>query len=402
MSQLFESIGNFFKKIQNSRKSANLIKSNKYDLTDMVLKQSTNINTNINTNIIFSKSSAQEALLYLRYGMSSDRANKVYDKLLDNKDLIWYEDLNKLLTSYSYEINDPDEKDNDNDIIMVGKTKVMIANSLWITKDFVLNENYKRVMLGIGEIKNVANFSHIEKQHILDTWIQENTQNLITHMNISADSAAVVLSAIYFKSKWIVPFKSKNTIEKHFSIDNNKKVIKDFMIMKDQCKLYESWRYQLLCKDYYDGYFLAIAMHTRGYEVPILSHSVLTSLIKQSIKQKVSIEIPRFKIESEHDLKNIIKARLNDEIPFICDQICTKDILEVEQIIQKAVITVDETGTEAAAATKNELQLMSATIVRRPPKQFVANKPFSFYIVKKINNGANIEFIVLFSGILAE
>ena len=57
--------------------------------------------------------------------------------------------------------------------------------------------------------------------------------------------------------------------------------------------------------------------------------------------------------------------------------------------MHKAVVEVNEEGTEAAAAT-------AVMLVRSPPKAFVINRPF-FFMIRDIKNDTT-----LFTGVVAD
>ena len=97
-------------------------------------------------------------------------------------------------------------------------------------------------------------------------------------------------------------------------------------------------------------------------------------------KTKVHLEIPKFRIESETNLVSIL-SRLGMKKMFqqgVADFKGISDISPyVSNAIQKAFIEVDETGTEAAAATA---VLSRWHKVALPPRKFVADHPFLFFV----------------------
>ena len=204
-STINESVQNIFQAIIHR-------KADNYDLTNMILKAS-------KTNTIFSKFSAQQALLYIRNGISDPSIIEQYDNLLDNKDIDYYKNLNEYLAGSQY--NTFTDVDSDQKISETVRTKVISANSFWIIKDIVLNEDYEKLMSGIGIIFVAKNDKFVQQK--IDTWIQMNTQNMIKNMQISDDAAVIALNAIYFKAKWVDPFNANNTLDKLFFISSKKK-----------------------------------------------------------------------------------------------------------------------------------------------------------------------------------
>ena len=114
---------------------------------------------------------------------------------------------------------------------------------------------------------------------------------------------------------------------------------------------------------------------------------------KNKRESLVELIIPKFKIESKINLKNIL-SNLGMEKMFQPSTTGLKgisdEVLFVSDVIQKAFIEVDETGTEAAAATAVVVVTRNAFF----PKidQFVADHPFLFFIRDLQTN------LVLFQG----
>ena len=64
---------------------------------------------------------------------------------------------------------------------------------------------------------------------------------------------------------------------------------------------------------------------------------------------------------------------------------CPDAFWMITDIIQKTKIKIDEDGIEAAAATAI-MMCESALMVEDKPKEFIADKPFKFYICGGENN----------------
>ena len=108
----------------------------------------------------------------------------------------------------------------------------------------------------------------------------------------------------------------------------------------------------------------------------------------------VELMIPKFKIESKINLKNIL-SNLGMEKMFQPSTTGLKGIsdavLFVSDVIQKAFIEVDETGTEAAAASAVVISTWKSA--KRPKvERFIVNHPFLFFVRDLQTN------LVLFQG----
>ena len=114
-------------------------------------------------------------------------------------------------------------------------------------------------------------------------------------------------------------------------------------------------------------------------------------------KNNVFVTLPRFKIESQFDLKEPLKQlgmtdMFNENrADFSGMTGGTNKGLFVSQAAQKAFIEVNEEGAEATAATFAVVQSRSARVYP-PTPTFTCNRPFMFLIRD------NLTGMILFSG----
>jgi serpin B len=96
-------------------------------------------------------------------------------------------------------------------------------------------------------------------------------------------------------------------------------------------------------------------------------------------------KLPRFKLSSHSSVISILR-KLGLQLPFSpaadLSGIAEEGELLVNEVIQKAVIEVNEEGTEAVAVTCLFNRATSAAM-RTPPVDFVADHPFAYFIVEE-------------------
>jgi serpin B len=112
------------------------------------------------------------------------------------------------------------------------------------------------------------------------------------------------------------------------------------------------------------------------------------------------LRLPKFKFSFGKDMAGVLrelglkeafdlgKADLSDMAE---DGAEGKRRIALQNVIQKAVIEVNEEGTEAAAATTLEMEIESC-LYPPPPVDFIADHPFAFFVIEK-RSGA-----ILFAG----
>jgi len=105
------------------------------------------------------------------------------------------------------------------------------------------------------------------------------------------------------------------------------------------------------------------------------------------VNQQVNLTMPKFEFESEFSLKKILTA-MGMPVAFSADadfsgMTGNRDLF-IDDVLHKAFVSVDEAGTEAAAATA---VIMTLTAVPAPPVEVTVDRPFIF-LIRDIETGA--------------
>ncbi|KAK0085866.1 hypothetical protein PV325_004306 [Microctonus aethiopoides] len=105
---------------------------------------------------------------------------------------------------------------------------------------------------------------------------------------------------------------------------------------------------------------------------------------------KINLQLPKFKITSEFDLKNTLqKIGINDMFTMNADfrRISESEQLNIDNVFQKAFLEVNEEGTVAAAVTTTQVMFGCARPL--PPLEVVVNRPF-FCAIVATNTGTQL------------
>ncbi|KAG2544914.1 serpin-Z2A-like [Panicum virgatum] len=101
------------------------------------------------------------------------------------------------------------------------------------------------------------------------------------------------------------------------------------------------------------------------------------------------VRLPKFKVSFSSRINGVlqdmgVQAAFDPFRSDLRDMLeCDLPLLVVEHVFHKAVIEVDEEGTEAAASTACVMRLISDTITT--PVNFVADHPFAFFVVEEVS-----------------
>ncbi|NXK97876.1 ZPI inhibitor, partial [Formicarius rufipectus] len=196
----------------------------------------------------------------------------------------------------------------------------------------------------------------------------------------------LLVDYIVFKGKWVYPFNSKFTEMETFHINKYRSVQVPMMFKSD--KINSTFDENLRCtviKIPYKGnaHMLIVIPEKEGDYISIedhLSTELVESWLGNMKIRKVDISFPKFKLQQRYKMKKLLHAlgiknlftRAAD-LSHLTDQ----EYAAVSQVVQKAVIEVDEEGTEAAAASGSEI-----TAFTMPPVIKV-DRPFLFMIFEE-------------------
>ncbi len=99
------------------------------------------------------------------------------------------------------------------------------------------------------------------------------------------------------------------------------------------------------------------------------------------LQEEVQVSLPRFKMEKTYGMVQFLRSMgmedAFDELKVNLSGMSPNNDLVVSKVIHKAFVEVNEEGTEAAGATGIDI---STTSIPLPPKTFIADHPFLFFI----------------------
>ncbi|XP_073951129.1 alaserpin-like isoform X6 [Choristoneura fumiferana] len=290
--------------------------------------------------------------------------------------------------------------------------ELKMANKIYLPLDAKIKEDFGALSKSVfgSEFKNIDFAEPEPAAKEINEWVEDHTnhriKNLVNSDSFSDNTRAVLVNALYFKGSWLDKFDKALTTDRDFHVSKDKTVQIPTMFKKAEFKFAESHELDAkLLELPYEGEeaSMLIILPNEIDGLPALQEklkvpSALETAIDNMYKVEVNVYLPKFKIETQIDLKKILMsvgvndlfdsatARLNNLLE-------NESGLFVSNAIQKAFIEVNEEGAEAAAA--NAFMVAYADFVGpTPPKpEFRADRPF-LYILKSGDNK-------LFSGVFA-
>ncbi len=271
-----------------------------------------------------------------------------------------------------------------------------IVNSIWSQKGMMLQVNFLDLLsrhydAGI----NLVNFAGEPdaSRLIINEWVSEQTHDRIIDLlppgSIAVETRLVLTNAIYFLADWLIKFPDTLTDNQSFTRLDGSQVTVPMMNLRDKPVklLYDEADNCRILELPYKGNRLAMDLilpdsGTYNNFEQNLSAEIISELINglDSV-ELVCARIPRFEFTTESISLKEAFNNLGMTLPFSPSADfsgISNERLFIADILHKAFVKVDEKGTEAAAATS--VIVVGRTDSVSPPEQFVANRPFIFFI----------------------
>ncbi|MGQ9837641.1 MAG: serpin family protein [Cyanobacteriota bacterium] len=266
--------------------------------------------------------------------------------------------------------------------------QVQIANALWVDQAITFRPQFLQALAtNYQAVVNRVNLASRQTVQDINTWVKKRSQGKIDRIveRLSRDDLMVLVNAIYFKGKWTQPFAPERTQLQPFTLPDGSQVEVPMMAQSGRYDYFETDLLQLVRLPYGEGEMeMLILLPKEGVALETLQAELNPQTWREwmgSLRSRAgSIQIPRFSLGYETDLIPVLQ-RLGMGIAFTNQadfSQMTSEPAYISQVLHKAVMEVNEQGSEAAAVTG---VIASRTAIdREEPFQFVADRPFWFAI----------------------
>jgi serpin B len=228
----------------------------------------------------------------------------------------------------------------------------------------------------------------------INQWAGDNTNGKITEVidQISDDAVMFLMNALYFKGIWTDQFKTENTYNSPFTLDDGSVISIPTMHGLIQAKAVYEESYHALELFYgRKNFSMIIVVPNAGLSAflqnatPTIWDGITIALDDQVYTTDIDVSLPKFTFEYEKQLKEQLKTLgMTDAFdPMLADLSKISDAdLFVSFVKQNTFVEVNEEGTEAAAVTTVGVDLTSIG----EQTQFFVDKPFVFAIREQTTN----------------
>uniref|UniRef100_A0A0E9Y380 Serine protease inhibitor n=1 Tax=Amblyomma americanum TaxID=6943 RepID=A0A0E9Y380_AMBAM len=273
--------------------------------------------------------------------------------------------------------------------------ELRLASAVFLATGLPIFERYKRDLekhFASGVYS--ANFAGNAREAADDvnSWVRDMTEDRIPEIierPLPPSAPMLVLNAVYFKGLWQTPFKPEDTITGEFFNEGGSRPVPVQMMRQKGEFVYalsESLDAHILEMPYVgDRVDLVIVLPRRRDGLRELEEKFSLEAAREplaaALPRKVDVWLPKFQLQQAYSLKGPLQALGVRDVFSTRDAnltgVSSKRPLALDEVLHKALLDVDEKGTEAVA--------LSSGIIRHSKTpggevEFKADHPFLFFI----------------------
>lgn len=269
-----------------------------------------------------------------------------------------------------------------------------LANAIWFKDDLDVNRDFLQVnanYYGAGAFQ--APFDTSTKDDI-NQWVSDHTDAMIPELvdEIPDEAIMYLVNALAFEERWLDPYEDSQVRDGTFTTQDGTEQTAGFMY-SDEDSYLEGAGATGFTKAYEGARFKFVALlPDEGTTVDdLIAHldgETLRTMLTESEYITVHTALPKFENEFDTNLVDALAA-MGMPDAFDADLANFTGIATVEpghniiinRILHKTYISVDETGTKAAAATSVEMMNETSAMEPEDEKTVYLDRPFAYLIV---------------------
>ena len=276
--------------------------------------------------------------------------------------------------------------------------RLNVVNAIWGQEGYTFLDAFLDTLArNYGAGLRLLNFVEASEDArvTINEWVSGKTEGrieeLIPEGLLGPLTRLVLTNAITFNAAWAEPFQEEQTSDGPFDLLDGGEVTVPMMRQTASFGYGAGPGYQAVELPY-DGRELSMVIllpQIGGFETleASLDAEHVTSIIEGLERQEVALSMPRFEFDSSFSLNEALRAMgmegaFSDAADF--SGMTGNTELFISSVIHQTFVSVDEEGTEAAAATAVEMRLKAMPL---EPIEVTVNRPFIFTI-RDIQTGA--------------
>jgi serpin B len=284
------------------------------------------------------------------------------------------------------------------------KLQLKIANSLWARKGVSLKPDFiQRTKEFYAAEVTSLDFSDPNAPATINSWVKNNTGDRIDKIvdKISDDTILFLINAIYFKGQWTIEFDKSKTREDDFKLADGSQKRLPMMSQSGKYNYYKGKDFQAVSLPYGTGrmnmyVFLPDKSTTLDQFERKLAVQDWETWLKNFRVAPGELMLPRFKVEYEVDLNDVLKAlgmaEAFDPLRANFSGIAQpgQERIYISKVKHKTFGEVNEEGTVAAAVTSVTAVMTS---VQAPQENFIMKVDRPFFVAIRDNQTGTLLFM---------
>ncbi len=269
--------------------------------------------------------------------------------------------------------------------------QLSIANSLWGQQGYPFQSDFLDTLaVNYGAGMRLVDYTADPEQarQAINQWVEDATQqkikDLVPQGAIDSLTRLVLANAIYFKANWLSTFNPQATEPAPFQLSDGTTIDVPMMYQSGDFGYAKGSNFQAVSLPYV-GQRTSMLLILPD-EIQLFSSnldSTQLESIHSSLKHtQVVLSLPKFEIAYDfsvpHVLKNLGMVDAFDSGQADFSGMDGSRDLYVSDILHKAIVSVDENGTEAAAATA---VIVGLTSIPSDQVTLTFDRPFLFFIM---------------------
>ncbi len=284
----------------------------------------------------------------------------------------------------------------------------LLANSFWLNGRFDYNRaTLQRLAKKYFADSFIGEPGSDAMDRALQKWTNDNTGGLLSEyikdMKLYSDDVLALVSTVYFKESWEIPFTAeKNTRETFHGTNGDTEVV--MMHKENSMEVYEGEHFTSVAIPLQDSGFVYICLPEEGTDAAgVAADPELLNIVHMNdhriigYNTTVRLSLPKFTVSGETDLKetlqllgitDVMDRSLADFTPLAANIEKTAG-LYLDKAVHAAKVSIDEEGVIGAAYT-----MLGIPEIGEPETiELTVDRPFFFLVTGQDNS-------ILFAGVV--
>lgn len=275
--------------------------------------------------------------------------------------------------------------------------QLTVANALWPQQGYALKPEF----LDVAHRQFAAEVTPLDYAQPgaaagkINDWIKAKTAGLIPSLvepeQFGPLTRLTLCNAVHFKAAWANKFSPEATKPERFTLLDRTCIEVPMMKRPARCQVVSVDGCRLLRLPYAGDFEMVIVLPDAVDGLQQIESAIDRSRLAEWLSgldnakpQYLSLELPKFKISAQPDCTVALKRLGLNEVfgSALADfsGISGEPTLSLDNVLHRAVIEVNEKGTEAAAATVVRVYGSAGYAPSRDPQPFKVDHPFLFFI----------------------